>query len=93
MGRKRPVRLHETLMRDMEEGRPNRWPRENPLTPVAAMRERLERHTTQELRVMCMRECPAVSLVMDEGARERFVKALLIRRLGRSSTPRLKPGA
>lgn len=80
----RPVRLYNRLVEDMvPDTRRQRRQRTRKLSPMEEMHERLEPLSTQQLRSLCVRECPWIDLRMGPGARERFLKALVINRLNR----------
>lgn len=80
----RPVRLYNRLVEDMvPDTRRQRRQRTRKLSPMEEMHERLEPLSTQQLRSLCVRECPWIDLRMGPGARERFLKALVINRLDR----------
>ena len=80
----RPVRLYNRLVEDMvPDTRKQRKQRARKLSPMEEIYARLELLSTQQLRALCIRECPGVSLRLGPGARERFLKALVINRLDR----------
>lgn len=80
----RPVRHYTKLVEDTVPTDGPQVPRRTrEPSPIEEMNARLELLSTQQLRVLCMRECPGVSLKLGPGARERFIKALIINRLDR----------
>lgn len=79
----RPVRHYTKLIEDtVPETKPRpRYHRE--MSPMEAIDASLENLSTQQLRALCVKECPGVSTKLGPGARERFLKALVIKRLDR----------
>lgn len=80
----RPVRLYNRLVEDtVPNDKPPRPRRTREPSPMEEIAYKLEVLSTQQLRALCIKECPGVSLRMGPGARERFLKALVINRLDR----------
>ena len=81
---RRPVRLYNRLVEDtVPDTKGPRPMRTREPSQMEEMYARLEPLSTQQLRALCVRECPWVDLRMGPGARDRFLKALVINRLDR----------
>ena len=79
----RPVRHYTKLVEDTVPYAKHKPRYHRELSPMEAIAASLEDLSTQQLRALCIHECPGISLRLGPGARERFLKALVINRLDR----------